>query len=204
MKTIERIEYILLGIAVVWYIIYMFRNKDFTPNPIAFGIWLLVGVTNVITYKDFSTFWKIPGMMLALNVVTFWVALRRAKSHHTKELGTLECICLSIAVAALVLRWLDSIDSTTANLLAQVALAIGFVPLLRRMIRRQEEEPYGPWIMLVIGFIVVSVDVIIQSIDAPISLYQKIVEISYPVLLGVVGDAIVVGVSFNIRLNRNL
>ncbi len=198
-------EIIIIGLAVLTYFYYMWRNKLFRPNPVAFGIWTLVRVASVITYKDISDYWIVPLEMLILNIVTVWVAIKRAPRRRRVKLTGQQIACILLAAGALSCKYIPEVPKVVNNLAAQVAMAIGFIPLIQAALHKRHEEPVIPWLLWVVGYGMMSYDVfqLFYTLPSPWYLqYEQIANFSYPFILGVIFDGIVLVLSVRNKYRR--
>lgn len=185
MKTIEIIEFGLFFVASILYIVYIIKNKKFTPNALAFGIWLAADIVN-LTYLDFSEFWIAPVLMVICASIIFTIALIRNKKSEQKlnvrDLNWRQFSTIGIVFAS-ILIWIFSKDSIVANLCVQAALAMGFIPIIEDLFIHKKQEPLSFWFIFLLGFIVLLFHTSIE--------YQRWEELVYPIV-GFVGELIIV------------
>lgn len=186
-----KIEDLILILASGSYIAYALKNYLFRPPPATFIIWTIVNFVNVYTYKGISEHWIGPLIMLLLDAAIVVIALVRAR-HWKQPLNRESKTCILIAVAVLLLRVFGQIDDLVGNMLVQVAVGIGFIPLLRSLIQDRKEEPIIPWFLFTVGFALVTWNIYSDPQFMTKSLFHRTVEISYPLVMGVIGDALVV------------
>lgn len=185
MKTIEIIEFVLFFVASILYIVYIIKNKEFIPNLLAFGIWLAADIVN-LTYLDFSEFWIAPVLMVICASIIFTIALiRNKKSKQKINLGNLNWRQFATIVILIIsiLIWIFSKDIVVINLCVQIALDMGFIPIIEDLLIHKKQEPLSFWFIFLLGFTVLLFHTSIE--------YQKWEELVYPIM-GFVGELIIV------------
>ena len=188
MKTVE--FFLFVG-AMVFYIRHLMLT-NFIPHPIAFGIWLMADTINYFTYTDFSGFWVGPAIMPlgALTVVIIGIVKRKKTERHRFKL--LDWVCIGICAMSLLV-WAITQNAIWSNMIIQIIIALGFVPIIGNLFKKQR-EPLFPWFLFAVGWIVTCVDTYLG--------YKSLLEFVYPIVNGLLGCVIVLFGSWMISPRR--
>ena len=153
MRSDELLAVLASLLNIVGFVVYnkqIFTGKN-TPNITSWGIWAFVTVLNFLSYKTMSDDWVksiFPTISSLMCILTFLVALATGKFVRVNRY---DAIPLALGImASLVWWWFES--ATYANLLLQLAIAIGFVPTFRSVwVSPKNEKPLA-WFIWGIGF----------------------------------------------------
>jgi hypothetical protein len=145
----KQVEFIVFLSAMIMYIRHIILHKEFTPNPVSFGIWLLVDIANAITYLNFSSHWIAPIIMLGGAITIFSLSAYRSKRQKI-QLKTFDWICIVASVASLCIYGITG-KSQDVNVIIQIILVIGFLPMIKHLLKTKSSEPYclGHYLVLV-------------------------------------------------------
>jgi hypothetical protein len=186
MKALEFItlEFVIFLIAMGWYIRHIIKNEEFTPNPVTFGIWLVVDYVNLLTYLKISDHWEGPVIMACGATVIFILSLKRSAKEKIK-LKNFDWFCIIASLVSLTMYFLTG-NAVNSNLLIQIVLVLGFLPLIRLIYKCGNNEPLWAWGLFAIGWAIVS----IKTFNHP-DTYKEWVECTYPFVQGFLGCSIV-------------
>lgn len=198
MKTLEIIAFLFFFSASLYYIGYIIRDKNFIPNILAFGIWLIADIMNLVTYVRFSDLWVAPVLMIfcALSILIIAI-IKYQKSQNKQGINNLDIIdIITIVILFIsVFVWKISGDPVTTNLSIQLALGLGFIPVIKALVQEQREEPLWFWGLFLIGFIITLFDTAVR--------YQRWEELVFP-LVGFIGEVIVVSLIAHNYIKKDL
>jgi len=201
MKTVE---FVLFVGAMVFYVRHLILDKNFVPNPVSFGIWWIVDIINCITYLDFSKHWVGPVIMpLGATIIVIIGIIRKAK---VGKLNWIEWSSIVVCFISLLI-YLFTGDSLVSNIIIQVILFVGFIPMVVKLIKEEEYyEPILPWLLFVIGWSFTTAITLRDhnSIAEIFSSTKSIVELIYPVINGVLGCAVVLLLSVYNRVINSI
>jgi hypothetical protein len=158
-----------------------------TPNGATWAIWSAIALVNFATYATASgDFWKsiVPLTNIALCVTTFVLALCCGKF---RKLDVPDWFALILALGAVVVWELST--AAYANMLAQFAIAIGFIPTWKAVRRDPLCEHPQPWWMWSSAYCVALVVVILrwrgQWSDVLLPVNCIILHASVPILASI-------------------
>lgn len=191
MSVLGRIELVVFVGAMFFYIRHMVLDKDFTPHPVAFGIWLIADIVNFVTYVSFSDYWVGPAIMpigafIVVSIGIYRMAkVRRGKSKIT--LGWIDWSAIMISIVSLSV-YVFTGNGLLSNMAIQVIMFMGFIPIVRNLyISKRSDEPNLPWILFCIGWAITIVDTSLG--------FESWLEFIYPVINGFIGCAVVLWIS---------
>jgi len=130
------------------------------PNGVTWAIWSAVALVNFGTYVIASgDFWKsiVPLVNIALCVTTFVLALSCGKF---RKLDVPDWIALLLALSAVVVWQLSA--AACANMMVQLAIAIGFIPTWKAVRRNPLCEQPQPWWMWSSAYCIALVVVVLR------------------------------------------
>ena len=186
-------ELFLFILAMFFYIGNMLINKDFTPNPLAFGIWLIADVANYVTYVSFSKYWIGPLIMpLGAFTVVLWGTIKMIRAKYKKEvikkikLGWKDWAAVIVSIGSLIIYFTTS-NGKLSNLMIQLILFMGFVPIVDDLLKtKRVDEPNFTWFLFCIAWGITIVDTALG--------YKSWIEFLYPLINGG-GCAVVLWIS---------
>jgi hypothetical protein len=181
MKTLEFVVFLT---AMVLYIRHIIKNEEFTPNPVTFGIWLVVNSINVLTYLKISEYWQGPVIMACGTTVIFGLSLKRNTKVKVK-LSTLDWFSIIAAIGSLGIYFITG-DPVNSNLIIQIILVLGFLPLIKIIFIKGNNEPLWAWFLFASGWAIVT----LKTYNDP-NTYKEWVEFTYPLVQGCIGSSIV-------------
>ncbi len=155
MRSDELLAILASLLNIVGFVVYnkqVFTGKN-TPNITSWGIWAFVTVLNFLSYKTMSDDWVksiFPTISSLMCIATFLVVFVMGKFDRVSKYDVI-AMMLGV-VAGLVWWWFES--ATYANLLLQLAIAIGFVPTFRSVWASPKSEKPLPWFIWSVGFAV--------------------------------------------------
>lgn len=189
MSFLGKIEFIAFAGAMFFYIRNMVINPDFTPHPVAFGIWLIADVTNYITYISFSKYWIGPLIMpLGAAIVVLWGTIKfvRKKNTNKIKLGKTDLFAIIISIISLLV-YFNTGNGKLSNTMIQIILFMGFIPLITNLIEsKRTDEPMITWILFCIGWAFTCGETLLG--------YKSLIELIYPFVNGLIGCGIVLGI----------
>ena len=170
-------------VAMFFYIRHMVVNKDFTPNPLAFGIWLIADVVNYVTYVSFSKYWIGPLIMpVGAFTVVLWGTIKMIRAKYNKELvekikfGWKDWSAVIVSIGSLIVYFSTS-NGKLSNLMIQLILFMGFVPIVDDLLKtKRVDEPNFTWFLFCIAWGITIVD---SSFG-----YKSWIELLYPLING--------------------
>lgn len=155
------------------------------PNGAAWAIWSAIAVVSTGSYIAVSEdFWKslLPILNIMLCIGTFVLALIAGKF---KRLDVTDWIALGIGLTAVVV-WGAYKSATYANLIVQVAIAVGFIPIWRAVWKNPSCEHSRPWLIWVVSYLVSLIVVTLrwkgQWIDLVYPINCVLLHASVPIL----------------------
>ncbi len=171
----------------------MILNSKFTPHPVAFGIWLVADVVNYITYVSFSKYWIGPLIMpVGAATVVLWGTIKLIIAKHKKtktekiEFGFTDWFAIVVSVISLGVYFITG-NGKLSNIMIQVIVFMGFVPLVVNLIKsKRTNEPTLSWILFCVGWLITCIDTMMG--------YKSLIELIYPVINGLIGCLIVLGI----------
>jgi len=131
---------------VVAYVVYnwgMFAGRT-KPNTTTWAIWAMIVILSTSSYTIASGDWWMAAIALVnfvLCIGTFVVAVMKGRF---KEVDRADLVALGLGILAAVI-WAIFRSATSANLIVQVAILIGFVPTWRGVWRGTVKERSLPW-----------------------------------------------------------
>lgn len=177
----ENVSTLIFFGAMFFYLRNIVINKDFIPSPVGFGIWMVVDIINFITYSAFSQHWHAPAIMAGSVVFIFTISLIRSRKVKV-SLDWLDYISITTAVVSLCYYKVTG-NAELANALVQIVLVVGFVPIMRPLIKDRTVEPILPWTLFTIGWFVVLINTWVNP--------HTFIELSYPLFQGFIGCGVV-------------
>jgi len=182
--VISLISGIGFSLAYLDYNRNIFTGKT-KPNGATWAIWSAVAVVSAGSYfKASGDFWKslLPIINIVLCVGTFVLSLIKGKFN---KLSRFDWIALGIGLFAVVV-WALRKSATDANLIVQLALMIGFVPIWRSILKSPSCEHPRPWWTWVICYSLLVVVIVMRwrghVIDLVYPINCIIVHASVPIL----------------------
>lgn len=180
MKPIDIVILIIFTVAMFFYIRHLLVTT-FIPHPIAFGIWFVADFINFLTYTNFSRFWIAPAIMPLGAAIILVIGIVRRKKSHRETFKRNDWICIVLGVISLLI-WAITRNAIWSNMIIQIIIALGFVPLIDNILKKKP-EPLFPWFLFIIGWIITCVYTLIG--------YESIVELVYPFVNGLFGCLII-------------
>jgi len=180
MNTIEIIILVVFTIAMFFYIRHLLVTT-FTPHPIAFGIWFVADFINFLTYTNFSRFWIAPAIMPLGAAIILAIGIVRRKKSHREILKISDWVCILLVIISLLI-WAITQNAVWSNLIIQIIIALGFVPIFDNVMH-EKPEPLLPWFIFIIGWIITCIYTLIG--------YESIVELVYPFVNGLLGCLVI-------------
>lgn len=122
------------------------------PSSATWLIWSSIALVNMASYfKASEDWWKsvIPLLDLVLCALTFIIVFVRSKF---KRPDFYDFLALLVAVAAVVI-WELFGSATQANVVVNVAIAIGLIPTWRGIMQRTNSEHSLPWIIWTMAYV---------------------------------------------------
>lgn len=164
------------GLHLTVFVIYsrqVARGRS-RPNAATWIIWAFVAGLNCLTFFFMSEDWvkalqPLAGSLACLG--TFLYALAKGKLTRLKRLDK---AVLAIGLAA-ALAWWTLQSASFANVILQAAFAVSFVPTIRDVWRRPEEESPWPWLLWGLVYAMTTGVVLMRWSGQP-------VELLYPIL----------------------
>lgn len=164
LSSLSQIQFVVFVSAIVTYVWHIIKDKEFTPNPLAFGIWLVGDSVSFLTYIRISDLWLGPAIMPsgALTVFIYSVVrvLKKKKLEIEAEtdvplnprLSPDQWIALGLAVCSFLL-WGFTAMNVLANMAIQASLAIGFYFIVTDIVKsKSSNEPLLSWSLFLIGW----------------------------------------------------
>jgi hypothetical protein len=159
LSSLQKLQFPIFVAALATYIGHIIRDKDFVPNPLAFGIWLLGDTVSFLTYIRISELWLAPAIMPTGALIVFVYSLLRSSKEKKKEnenhggfMPPDQIVALVLALIALAL-WAWSDMDIVANMAIQVSLAIGFYFIIASILeKKSSNEPVISWWLFLIGW----------------------------------------------------
>jgi len=154
------------------------------PNTATWGIWAIVASLNCASYFFMSQDWVKSLSAIAASVAcifTFVFALFRGR---LSKLDRSDGIVLVISVSAIIVWWVFR-SATFANLLLQGALVAGFIPTLRDVVRKPEQESALPWLMWSLVYVLLLLIVLLRWSNHWPDLVYPINSLFWHLLVGV-------------------
>jgi hypothetical protein len=146
---------VFLGIAagvvhIVAYIIYNWYSRN-RPNIAAWGVWGFLTLLNTSSYFVMSSDW-VKSILTIVNsvlcIMTLGLALYRGKFDKIDIWDKLAFV-VGIVAGLVWIRWHSA---TSANLILQISIAAGFIPLYRGVWRNPDCERALPWLVWTVGY----------------------------------------------------
>ena len=180
MKPIEIIIFVVFIIAMFFYLRHLLVT-DFTPHPIAFGIWFVADLINFLTYIDFSKFWIAPAIMPLGAAIIVVIGIIKRKKNHREKFKRNDLICIVLVIISLLI-WALTRNAIWSNMIIQIIIALGFVPIIDNILH-EKPEPLFPWFLFIIGWTITCVYTFIG--------YESVVELIYPFVNGLFGCIVI-------------
>jgi hypothetical protein len=141
-------------IHITAFIIY---NKDLlkgesNPNRASWGIWAFITILNFTSYGSMSGDWiksLLPTISAILCIGTFFLTLFKGGKFVFNKW---DVTALSLSIFA-SLVWISLQSATYANLILQIAVTIGFIPTVKSVVSKPENEKPLPWFLWSSAFI---------------------------------------------------
>ena len=135
---------------IVAYIFYNYVSKN-RPNIAAWGVWAFLSILSMTSYVVMSSDW-VKSILVSVNallcILTLVLALYRGRF---EKLDRLDKIAFAIGVLA-GLMWIVLKSATYANMILQVSIMVGFIPLYRGIWRNPKCEHALPWLIWVVAY----------------------------------------------------
>ncbi|MEI6119180.1 MAG: hypothetical protein WCP92_08525 [bacterium] len=180
MKPIEIIIFVVFIIAMFFYLRHLLVT-DFTPHPIAFGIWFVADLINFLTYIDFSKFWIAPAIMPLGAAIIVVIGIIKRKKNHREKFKRNDLICIVLVIISLLI-WALTRNAIWSNMIIQIIIALGFVPIIDNILH-EKPEPLFPWFLFIIGWTITCIYTFIG--------YESVVELIYPFVNGLFGCIVI-------------
>ena len=157
-------------LAIASGVVYIFAFLDYNlkvvqrltkPNGTAWFIWSIISAVSITSYLKMSgDAWKsvIPLLNILLCVATFLLAVTLKKFRWPDKW---DLIALGLGIFATVV-WKHYDSAKYANLIVQLAILAGFVPLWRMLRVDPEIEQPRPWLIWSFGYILATIVVILR------------------------------------------
>lgn len=138
-----------------------FLFGDTKPNGATWAIWSTIAAISTGTYlKNSGDMWMslLPLINILLCVGTFMVALWKRRF---ERLDSIEWAALGIGLCAAFVWWLYQ-SAVYANLIAQVAVLVGFIAMWRTVWKNPLTEEPRPWWIWVAGYCLMVLVVVLR------------------------------------------
>jgi hypothetical protein len=169
LTPLKKVQFpIFLG-AIATYVWHIVKNKDFTPDPIAFGVWLFGDTISFLTTIKISKLWLAPALMPLGALVVFLISVikiikgkqGRQRNQNTSLPPPDQIIATVLAFISLAL-WGWSTYELVAYLAIQTSLAIGFYFIISKIVKSKlSGEPILSWTLFLIGWSVATYETIL-------------------------------------------
>ncbi len=173
---------------LVGYILYLKQTtqNQSTPNLSSWAIWLLVGIINSITYFSITenNLWQsLPGITSScFELMIFTYSLFKG---NFSKITKVEIIAFTLAII-IVVFWQITSNDRISNLFLQLIYIIALIPTINAIIKGTAKEYPMAWIVVIVSQIFLLISI---GIDPHI---DWIAFVS-PIIVGILGNAIVVG-----------
>jgi cation transport ATPase len=167
-----------------WFYIKQTQKGQSTPNPSSWGIWLLVGMINCITYFYIvSSIWE-SFLAFAYTFCVAIVFIYALKKGKFSKITNLEII-IFILTLIIIIFWRVTANNSIANLLLQVIYVLAYIPTIGGLLKGYSKEYPLSWTTSVIayGFSIISI---------ALNFNGNWVSIVFPLINGVLGNGLVV------------
>jgi hypothetical protein len=135
---------------IVAYIIYNYFSKN-RPNIAAWSLWAFLTLLNTSSYFVMSSDW-VKSILTIVNsflcILTLVLALYRGKFD---KLDIWDKLAFIVGVVA-GLVWIGFKSATYANLVLQVSIFLGFIPVYRGVWKKPDCEKALPWLVWCIAY----------------------------------------------------
>ena len=138
------------------------------PNIASWAVWSFMTILNFTSYKSMSKDWVksiLPTISSIQCVLTFFLALFLGR---WKQLGWCDVNALIIGIIASLMWWVlkksdkDNKASTSANLMLQLGITVGFIPTLQSVWSLPQTENALCWFVWSISFLFQTIVVILR------------------------------------------
>ena len=134
-------------LSIAAFIIYNWRifSGQSHANFVSWSIWAFITALNFTSYKSVSGSWikaMLPTVDSGLCILTAIILLCLGR---IGELNVTDKVCLALGIATIIL-WRATRSAHLAQVLVQIALVIGFIPMYHGMTIKNT-EPWLPWLM---------------------------------------------------------
>lgn len=184
-------------ITIVFLVVYFaqVRNGSSTPNPSTWLIWAIVSVMNAISFFLVSgeNIWQsLYVLLIAVGLVSIFVyAIVKGRFGR---IGILEWVIALLALLIGVI-WKTTGNADVANLSLQVIFLMSIVPTIVGLLRNELREKGLPWYLAVTSHALVVIGILVSG-------SFRWVELTYPLVTGVIGNGIVALVIFTKNQKR--
>ena len=183
-ELISLLAGVLLVISLSIYVVRLIRGASI-PNPATWGIWLLVGLINLVTYLhvvrgNLSNTIVIIVANLGVAAITGYSFFKGRFS----PLGLTEKISLVLALFVGII-WQLTGNPILANLILQVVYIISFIPTVVGLARGEIKETPLPWVLAVVSYTLMTVPTFLHWSA------ERWVELAHPLINGIFGNGLV-------------
>lgn len=136
------------GLHLAAFVVYGLRARkgQSKPNFATWSIWVLATGLNCASYFLMSDDWVKALQPLAGAAACFTIFVMALKNGQFELPGTAERVMLLISVTAVII-WFVYRDASYANMVLQSAFVVSFIPTLRQIWRKPQDESALPWFM---------------------------------------------------------
>lgn len=147
--------------------------KDAHPNVASWGIWAFITVLNFKSYQEMSQDWMksaLSTISSLLCIITFIVLVLMKREWKRIDAFDVAAFCLGIVAC---IWWWYSNSPVYGYVILQASIIIGYVPTVRNVWRKPEDENPLPWFIWTVAFCINAVVVLLR--------WQQVLEFLYPV-----------------------
>lgn len=138
-------------ITVVAYVVYLRTLKK--PNAVSWGIWATICLVSTWIYVVMASDWWISLLILVNSFFCMGTFVFLLVKRKFAKVDVEDEIALVLGIIAATI-WFVYRLAAQANLIIQVAIVIGFIPMWRGQWRRRVEERSLPWVIWVVAYII--------------------------------------------------
>lgn len=176
MQTSTLIATFATVLNLLGYYVYFIQIKSdkSKPNATSWALWVLLGAVNTLLYEDLSG--EIVSTLifiadtLACTIIFFYVW---AKGRF-EQLKWTDWSLLLLGIFAVII-WQKTSNPVLANIVVVLAFIISFIPTLKDVWAKPENEAPASWLICTSAYILTTVSVVVSKDSNPSELLAPIV-----------------------------
>lgn len=125
---------------------------DTHPNVSSWFVWAFITVLNFTSYQSMTGDWVKSLLPTTNSIMCILTALLALPVGSFRSLEQIDIVCFVIGVIAGLL-WITSKRSAVAQIILNIAIAVGGIPTIVGMINGTHREPWLPWLIWSVTYV---------------------------------------------------